>query len=862
MKLKEKRLLRGPNLYADSPCLMAVVEDGATKSPGFAARLFALLPGLPPDAAVRLADEALLVEALEPVVMELQRLAGAPGNAGATQAVLGAPRVRRVVCGYAIEQVVVQALHTGLELVRAVAEDRPFDLPDAVAQLHELAERHAIGTSTSAVVQAAIRRGIPAQRLTEEANLFQLGWGGRQKRLQATITGATNSIAVGIASDKQLTKTLLEQAGVPVPGGATVTSEAEALRVAKRLRGPACIKPLDANQGKGVTTNCATPEEVARAFAHAKKYGRHVIVEEHLAGRDYRVLVTGRKIAAASWRRPPCVTGDGHKSIRELVEIENRNPARGEGHTNILTRIPMDALAEETLAKQGYGFDTVLAAGVSADLRGNANLSTGGTAEDVTDLLPEETRDICIRAARTIGLDIAGIDIVCQDISKPLREQHGGIIEVNAAPGIRMHQYPSRGTPRDAGAAIVDALFGDCDGRIPTVAITGTNGKTTTSLLIAHATRMAGLRTGVTTTEGVYVDGTLTMKGDCTGYHSARSILSDPGVDFAVLETARGGILKRGLAYDRVDVSVVLNVSSDHLGLDGVETLDDLARVKAVVAQRASRAVVLNAEDDYCVSMAANLRDGVEVIYFSLDADNPTLLRHLENGGRAVYLQDMTLVLANGARHEALLDARQMPVSLGGAARYNIANALAAAAALTAHGFGNQEIAEGLRGFVSDAKHNPMRSNVFDVDGVTVIVDYAHNCAAYAALAESARAMSAGRLVGVVAAPGDRRDADLIDIGRTCAAGFDDLVVFETENRGRAEGETASLLVRGAQLGRIAQDALTVVLQSHRAIQHGLSLCQPGDVLVFGCGTTISELTDALRPTRPELARKIEAEAV
>jgi len=862
MKLTQKRLLRGPNLYADSPCLMALVEDGVTKSPGFAARLFALLPGLPPDAAVRLADEALLVEALEPVVMELQRLAGAAGSTGATLAVTGAPRVRRVVCGYAIEQVASEALRTGLDLVHAVAEDRPFDLPEAVARLHELAERHAIGTSTGAVVQAAIRRGIPAQRLTEEANLFQLGWGSRQKRLQATITGATNSIAVSIASDKQLTKTLLEQAGCPVPGGATVTSEAEALRVAKRLRGPACVKPLDANQGKGVTTNCATPEEVSRAFLHAKKHGRHVIVEEHLAGRDYRVLVTGKKIAAASWRRPPCVTGDGYQSIRQLVEIENRNPARGEGHTNILTKIPMDALAEETLAKQGYTFDTILAQGVSADLRGNANLSTGGTAEDVTDLLPEETRDICIRAAATVGLDIAGIDIVCQDISKPLREQHGGIIEVNAAPGIRMHQYPSRGTPRDAGAAIVDALFGDCDGRIPTVAITGTNGKTTTSLLIAHATRMAGLRTGVTTTEGVYVDGMLTMKGDCTGYHSARSVLAAPDVDFAVLETARGGILKRGLAYDRVDVSVVLNVSSDHLGLDGVETLDDLARVKAVVAQRASRAVVLNAEDDYCVSMAASLRDGVEVIYFALDADNPTLLRHLEHGGRAVYLQDMTLVLATGSRHEALLDARDMPVSLGGAARYNIANALAAAAALTAHGFGNNEIAEGLRSFVSDAKHNPMRSNVFDIDGVTVIVDYAHNCAAYAALADSARAMSAGRLVGVVAAPGDRRDADLIDIGRTCAAGFDDLVVFETENRGRAEGETAALLVRGAQLGKIPQDALTVVLESHRAIQHGLSLCQAGDVMVFGCGTTISELTDALRPTRPELARKIEAEAV
>jgi len=862
MKIIEKRLLRGPNLYAGSPCLMAVIDDAGAKAPGFAARLFKLLPELPPDAAVRLADDALLVEAVEPVVMELQRLAGAPGAFGATLAVAGAPRRRRVVCGYATEQVAAQALGVALDLVDAAAEDRAYDLDGALQALRETAEDYAIGTSTNAVVQAALRRGIPALRLTDEANLFQLGWGSRQKRLQATITGATNSIAVGIASDKQLTKALLEVAGVPVPGGSTVSSEAEALRAARRLAGPATVKPLDGNQGKGVTTNCATPEEVARAFAHARKYGRRIIVEEHLVGRDYRVLVTGRKVAAASWRRPPCVTGDGRSTIRELVEIENRNPARGEGHTNILTKIPMDALAEETLAKQGYAPDTVLPSGVTADLRGNANLSTGGTAEDVTDLLPEETRDICIRAARTIGLDVAGIDIVCQDIAKPLREQRGGIIEVNAAPGIRMHQYPSRGAPRDAGDAIVEALFGDCDGRIPTVAITGTNGKTTTSLLIAHAVRQTGLRTGVTTTEGVYIDGVPARKGDCTGYHSARSVLSDPCVDFAVLETARGGILKRGLAYDRVDVSVVLNVSSDHLGLDGVETLDDLAKVKAVVAARASRAVVLNAEDDYCVAMAAELRDGVEVIYFSLDPENTVLLRHLENGGRAVYLQDHTLVLANGARHEALVDARQMPVSLGGAARYNIANALAAAAALTAHGFGNLEIAEGLRSFVSDAKHNPMRSNVFDVDGITVIVDYAHNCAAYAALAESARAMTAGRLVGVVAAPGDRRDADLIDIGRVCAAGFDDLVVFETENRGRPDGETAALLVRGAKLGKLADESLSVVLASHQAIRHGLSLCQAGDVLVFGCGTTLSELTDALRPDKPELARRIEAEAI
>ena len=861
MRIIEQRLLRGPNLYAATPCLLAVVDGaGAELLPGLGARLLALLPGMPPEASARLSDCNSTADALEPVVMELQRLAGAPGTF--SQSVIapdGTARVR-VACGYATEQVAVAALETARALFAALARHEDFDLVAAVDSLHDIAQRHAIGTSTGAVIAAAHKRGIPSLRLTEHANLFQLGWGSRQKRLQATITGATNNIAVSIASDKQLTKTLLDQAGCPVPAGDTVTSVAQAQRVAKRI-GSVTIKPLDGNQGKGVTTAVSTPEEVERAFAFAQNYGRHVIVEEFLRGRDYRVLVTGRKVAAASWRRPPHVTGDGVSSVRALVEAENRNPARGEGHTNILTRIPLDELAADTLAKQGYTLDSVLPQGVSVDLRGNANLSTGGTAEDVTDLLPEETRDICIRAARTIGLDVAGIDIVCQDIAQPLREQRGGIIEVNAAPGIRMHQYPSRGTPRDAGAAIVEALFGEDDGRIPVIGVTGTNGKTTTTLLIAHAARMAGLRTGVTTTEGVFVDGQQIAKGDCTGYRSARSVLTSPDVDFAVLETARGGILKRGLAYDRCDVSVVLNVSADHLGLDGVDTVEELAKVKAVVAQRASRAVVLNAEDDHCVAMASDLADGIEVLYFSLDADNPVLLRHIENGGRAVYFEDNAIVLADGTRHEAIADVRQLPVTLKGAARYNIANSLAAAAALVASGFGNAEIEDGLRSFVSDWKNNPLRSNLFDVDGVTVIVDYAHNSAAYAALAETARAMSPGRLVGVVAAPGDRRDADLVDIGATCAAGFDELVVYESENRGRAAGSVAAKLVEGIRLAKFEEDHLRVELDVHEAIRAGLARCEKGDVLLFGCGSDISELLEAIRPNSPEVAKRIETEA-
>jgi len=865
MRIIEQRLLRGPNLYADTPCLLAVV-DGAQPEllPGLGARLLALLPAMPREASARLSDCNSALDALEPVVMELQRLAGSAGAFSRTvsaPAAAAAPDRVRVVCGYATEQVAVAALATARALFEAIARHETFDIDAAVGALQELAQRHAIGTSTGAVIAAAHRRGIPSLRLTDSANLFQLGWGSRQKRLQATITGATNHIAVSIASDKQLTKTLLDQAGCPVPVGETVNSLDKAQRAARRI-GCVTVKPLDGNQGKGVTVAVSTPDDVERAFAFAQQYGRHVIVEEYLRGRDYRVLVTGTKIAAASWRRPPHVTGDGVSTVRALVERENANPARGEGHTNILTKIPLDELALDMLARQGWTLDAVLPAGLSVDLRGNANLSTGGTAEDVTDLLPQETRDICIRAARTIGLDVAGIDIVCQDIARPLREQRGGIIEVNAAPGIRMHQYPSRGTPRDAGAAIVDALFGEDDGRIPTIAVTGTNGKTTTTLLIEHAARGAGLRTGCTTTEGVFIDGQRIAKGDCTGFRSARSVLTSPEVEIAVLETARGGILKRGLAYDRCDVAVVLNVSADHLGLDGVDTIEDLANVKCVVARRARRAVVLNAEDDHCVAMASKLDAGVDVLYFALDDDNPVLLRHLEGGGRAVYLQDNTIVLANGARHEALLNVRSMPVTMQGAARYNIANSLAAAAALSAAGFGNLEIADGLRTFVSDWKHNPLRSNVFDVDGVTVIVDYAHNSAAYAALAETARALTPGRLVGVVSAPGDRRDDDLVDVGATCAAGFDELVVYESENRGRGAGEVARLLVQGARVGKFEQDHLQVELDVHHAIRAGLKRCAPGDVLVFGCGSSISELLEAIRPASPAAAMRIEAEAV
>ncbi|WP_075791160.1 cyanophycin synthetase family protein [Massilia putida] len=748
MQILEQRFLRGPNIHAATPCLLSVLDlddlyGVSTRDlPQFNDALLALLPSLadylvptgqPGGFAQRLREGTYLARVIEHVTLGLQCLAGAPAAFGRTRPVTGKPGQFRIVCAYQLEKVAQPAFSLAVDIVDALAHGRPFDLAPRLAELRGLAEHYAIGTSTAAVLAAAQERGIPVMRIAEDANLFQLGWGVKQKRIQDTITGDTGTIAVRIAGDKQLTRQLLSEAGVPVPKG-------------------------------------------------------------DIDGLDYRVLVAGGKVAAASLRRP-------------------------------------------------------------ADAGGDA------AAEDVTDLLPESTRRLCVRAAAKIGLDVAGIDIVCRDIAVPLADQGGAVIGVDASPGIGMHLHPGSGAPRDAGDAIVTSLMGDSDGRIPVIACTGTNGKTTTTLLMAHTVRLTGRVTGVTSTHGVTIGGKEVTKGDCTGYWSARTVLSSPDVEFAVLETARGGILKRGLAFDRCDIGMVLNVSPDHLGLDGVDTIEDLAQVKAVVPLAATRAVVLNAEDPLCVAMARRVHPDVEIVYFAMEADNPVLLRHLEEGGRAVYFQDNSIVVADATYHQELLRVEAMPIAFGGRARYNIANGLAATAGLMAAGLSNLQIATGLSTFVSDGKTNPLRTNVFDVRGVTVIVDYAHNPAAYAALAEMARALLPGQLVGIVTAPGDRRDADLLDVGRVCAGRFDELVVYESSSRGRTYGGAVDLILRGAEDVVGKTDTLHREPDVGAAIRLGLSLCRRGDVLVFACGSSLDVFVEAIRQTDPESAARIAAQA-
>jgi cyanophycin synthetase len=792
----EQRFLRGPNIHAATPCILSVLDlddlyGVSTRDlPHFNDALLELLPSLadylvptgqPGGFAQRLREGTYLARVIEHVTLGLQCLAGAPAAFGRTRPVTGSPGQYRIVCAYLLEKVAQPAFALAVDIVDALAHGRPFDLAPRLDELRELADHYAVDANTAAVLVAAHERNIPVQRITEDANLFQLGWGVKQKRIQATLTGDTATIAVRIAGDRQLTRRLLDEAGIPVPAGDAVATADEALRVARNLGTPVTVKPLDAEQADGVTAACRTDAEIEQAYAYARKFGRQVVVERHVEGEPYRVLVAGRKVVEAALSR-------------------------------------------------------------SAD----------GAGDDVTDLLPESTRRLCVRAAAKIGLDVAGIDIVCRDIGVPLADQGGAIVGVSAAPGI--------GASRAAGDAIVDGLMGGSDGRIPIIACTGTNGKTTTTLLMAHAVRLAGRVTGVTSTHGVTIAGKEVTKGDCTGYWSARTVLASPDVEFAILETARGGILKRGLAFDRCDIGMVLNVSPDHLGLDGVDTIEDLAQVKAVVPLSASRAVVLNAEDPLCVAMARRVHPDVEIVYFSMEADNPVLLRHLEEGGRAVYFQDNAIVVADATYHQELLRVEAMPIAFDGRARYNIANGLAATAALMAAGMSNLQIATGLSTFVSDGKTNPLRTNVFDVRGVTVIVDYAHNPAAYAALAEMARSLLPGHLVGIVTAPGDRRDEDLLDVGRVCAGRFDELVVYESSSRGRVYGGAVDLILQGAEDVVGKTDTLHRELDAGAAIRLGLSLCRRGDVLVFACGTSLDVFVEAIRATDPESAARIAAQ--
>ncbi len=846
MQITRIRALRGPNLWTRSTAIEAVVrcepgECDYAALPGFEERLRARFPAvgaLQPHGAEQVLT---LAHVLESAALQLQAQAGCPVTFSRTQATPEAG-TWQVVVEYTEESVGRLAMEQAGALVQAALQDTPFDAEALIARLREIDEDERIGPSTGSIVDAAIARGIPFRRLTS-GSLVQLGWGARARRIQAAELDTTSAVAESIAQDKDLTKRLLHAAGVPVPLGRPVADLEDAWAVAQEVGLPVVVKPQDGNQGKGVTVNIATREQLEAAWNAAREYGDEIMVERFLPGHDFRLLVVGRQLVAAARRDPPQVLGDGQHTVRELVDIVNQDPRRGTGHGTALTRIRLDDIALGRLAAEGLTPESVPVQGQRVVLRNNANLSTGGSATDVTDDVHPDIAARAVEAAQTIGLHICGVDVVCETMLAPLEEQNGGIVEVNAAPGLRMHLSPSFGRPRNVGVPMVDAVFAPGeDGRIPVVAVTGTNGKTTTTRLVSHLLASHGLRVGMTNTDGVYVAGRQIDSGDCSGPRSARNVLFHPEVDAAVLECARGGILREGLGFDRCHVAVVTNVGAgDHLGMNFIDTVEGVAALKRVIVHNvaADGWAVLNAADPLVAAMAAHCPG--KVIFFAFERHHPLMATHRAQGNRVVYVDGEHIVAAEGSWRESV-PLRDIALTRGGTIGFQVENAMASIGAAWACGLPWETIRRGLAGFMNDSDNAPGRFNVMEHRGATVIADYGHNPDAMRALVQAVQAMPAQRRSVVISGAGDRRDEDITEQTRILGGVFDDVVLYQDAcQRGRADGEVLALLRRGLE-GAARADYVTEIQGEFAAIDHALERLAPGDL----CLVLVDQVEEAL----------------
>ncbi|WP_028996090.1 cyanophycin synthetase [Azonexus hydrophilus] len=846
MDVSRIRALRGPNLWSRHTAIQAIVtctgaECAIADLPGFEARLRARFPELAELIPTDHLDTVSMAHALEFAALGLQAQAGCPVTFSRTAKTVD-PGVYQVVVEYTEEDVGRLAFERAEQLCQAALDDTPFDLDGTLKELRDLDEDIRLGPSTGAIVAAAQARGIPYRRLTQ-GSLVQFGWGSKQKRIQAAETSHTSAIAEAIAQDKELTKQLLHAAGVAVPTGRPVDDEDDAWQAAQEIGLPVVVKPQDGNQGKGISVNLTTEQQVRHAYRVAVGFFDDIMVEKYLPGHDWRLLVIGDKLIAAARRDPPLVVGDGTHTVRELVDIVNSDPRRSDGHATSLTKIRFDEIALARLAEQGYNADSIPERGVRVVLRNNANLSTGGTATDVTDDVHPELAAAAVAAAQTVGLDIAGIDVVCDTMLKPLEEQGGGIVEVNAAPGLRMHLDPSFGKGRPVGEAIVGMMYPDGDnGRIPVVAVTGTNGKTTTSRLIGRIFEENGLRVGMTSTDGIYVQNRRIDTGDCSGPRSARNVLAHPDVDAAVLETARGGLLREGLGFDMCDVAVVTNLGlGDHLGLNYITTVHDLAVIKRVIVQNVapSGTAVLNAADPVVAAMAQHCPG--QVTFFALDPATPVLAAHRAQGKRVLYVDQGDIVCGEGRRKHRIPLAR-VPLTRNGSIGFQVENVMAAIATAWALGYNWAKIEQAVAGFVSDASTAPGRFNVFDYRGATLIADYGHNPDAMLALVKAVEAMPAKRRAVVISGAGDRRDEDIRQQTEILGPAFDDVILYQDAcQRGRADGEVIALLRSGlANAPRVSR--IDEITGEFLAIDTALARLQAGDL----CLILIDQVEEAL----------------
>jgi cyanophycin synthetase len=847
MKVQKTLVLKGPNYWSATHHNLIVLNltnsnDSVTQPPVFSAEdctVTAILSQLQPyiNAATEnlflkaQVDEQSRIQLVAPVALALQAKAGMMCTFSAIKSYQQLEQ-HTVVFEYVDEEAGRFAANAAVALVQALGSATVYDIEKDVEQLKAIWEGNRMGPSTYSVVQEAISRNIPCIRLDDA--FVQLGYGVKQKRIEATIASTTSCIAVDVASDKQRTKALLTQALIPVPEG-VILQTVENLSVAVEEVGfPIVIKPLNGNQGKGATTGITTLEEAIEAFYHAQVFSKKIIVEKFVEGIDFRALVINYKFVAAAKRTPAAVMGDGIHTIQQLVDKVNSDPRRGNGHCNMLTQITIDGATQEILTKKGYSLQTVLPNGEELWLKSTANLSTGGTAEDVTDKVQSCNIHLFERIARQMGLDICGIDIIAPDLLTPIAENGGTVIEVNAAPGFRMHLEPTIGIPRNVAAPVMDMLFPyKDDGRIPIIAVTGTNGKTTTTRLIAQMATQSGFTTGFTTTDGIYLDKQRIYKGDCSGPASAQVVLKDSATEFAVLECARGGILRTGLGFDQCNCAVITNIAADHLGLNGINTLEELAHVKAVVAKSVSENgyVILNADDDLVYAMRETVKG--KIALFSMYYDSYRIQKHCESGGIAAYPEDGYIIIREGNHIRPIEELENIPLTYGGKAEFNVANVLGAVLAGYVSKLAMPAIRSTLRNFKNSLEQTPGRMNFIEFDNFTMVLDYAHNTHGVKAIGKFINTIPASKKIGVITAVGDRRNEDIIALGEAAAPLFDELIIRHDDDlRGRTALEIRVLLQQGIQKATPGKTVFYSTSEAE-AIDKSIALATPQSLIVF-----------------------------
>jgi cyanophycin synthetase len=867
MRILDRSVYVGPSLYAHFPVIRLELDLQALEAwptarlgPAFIDALVEALPGLAehgcsyrqPGGFVRRMREdegTWLGHVLEHVAIELQNVAGENVTFGKTRSVSeDRPGVYSVVYEYAQRDEGIAAGELGIKLLCSLlpAEIRPAgSVPDdwewesARDGFIRYAQRRALGPSTASLVRAAEERNIPWLRLNTQS-LIQFGHGKYQQRIQATVTGKTSHIAVELASDKEETNKILASLGLPVPRQELVTDSSGAIRAARKLGGSVVTKPYNGNHGRGITIDISSDEDIRAGFEAAREHSRSVIVETFVGGDDHRLLVINGELIAATKRTPGHVAGDGKSSIAELVEVVNQDPRRGVGHEKVLTRLELDSQAEQMMERVGYTAASIPKDGEIVYLRSTANLSTGGTATDVTDIIHPDNRDMAVRAVRAIGLDVGGVDFISPNIAESYKNIGGGICEINAAPGFRMHVAPSEGTPRDAAGPVIDMLFAPgAPTRVPIAAVTGTNGKTTTARMLAHITKMGGFTPGLTTTDGVYIDGQRTVEGDMTGPVSARMVLSDPHVDIAVLETARGGLLRAGMGVSEVNVGAVLNIQSDHLGLKGIDTLEQLAEIKRVVVEVATDCAVLNADDPNVLKMSA-YTDAKVICYVTMNPSHALVREHIRAGGRACALEaginGHMITLYDKGSHIPLLWTHLIPATMEGRALHNVQNAMVAAAMAFSLGIKLDAIRHGLRTFDTTFFQAPGRMNVYNEHPFKVLMDYGHNAHAVGVMADLAQRLDvSGRRIVVLAGPGDRRDEDLHAIAEAVAGRFDHYICRRDDSLRGRDGDEVPRIIAKALMARGVLDAtISIIPDEQQAVEAALRMGQAGDlVLVF-----------------------------